>query len=97
MILNRIQKQNVIIKHVLIVETQTMWEKQASATTHNNEDNISTKSSTQHSQSSISNTWEIIANNINTTQFYNIDNDNTDETSENRKPTINEILNHIYI
>ena len=62
-----------------------------------NEDNIPTKSSTQHSQSSISNTLETITNNINSIQFLNIGNDNTDETFEHRKPTINEILNHINI
>ena len=43
--------------------------KQASTATQNNEDNISTKSSTQHSQFSISNKFEIIANNNQTTQF----------------------------
>ena len=41
------------------------------------------------------NTLEIITNITNKTHFYNIDNDNTDEPSEYRKPTINEILDHI--
>ena len=52
----------------MIVERREVQEKQAS-TTPNNEDNISTKSSTQQSQSSILNTLEISTNNINKTHF----------------------------
>ena len=44
--------------------------KQASTSKQNNEDNISTKSSTQHSQSSTSNTLDMIANNTNTIQCF---------------------------
>ena len=65
--------------------------------TPNNEDNISTKSSTQQSQSSFFYTLEILTNNINTTQFCNIDNDNTFESFEHRKPTINERLDNLHI
>ena len=70
---------------------------QPSSSTPNNEDNISTKSNTQQSQSSILNTLEIITNSITKTQFYNIDNDNTDESFEYRKPTMNDKLDHIHI
>ena len=65
----------------------------------NTEDNISTKSSMQQSQSSISNTLETITHNTNKTQFYNIDNDNDNmnEPFEHRKLTINKRLNHIHI
>ena len=56
-------------------------------------DNISTKSSTQQSQTSLLNSLHIIANNTNTTKFYNV-HDN-DENQDQRKPTINEKLDHI--
>jgi hypothetical protein len=54
-------------------------------------DNVSTKSSTQQSQTSLLNSLHIIANSTNTTKFYNID----DEEQELRKPTINEKLDHM--
>ncbi len=54
-------------------------------------DNVSTKSSTQQSQTSLLNSLHIIANSTNTTKFYNID----DEEQEQRKPTINEKLDHM--
>jgi len=85
---------------VEMLENKEFVEKtqQPSQSTPNNEDNISTKSSTQQSQSSISNTLEIITNNINQTQFYNIDNNsNMSEPFEHRKPTINGRRNHIHV
>ena len=62
-----------------------------------NKDNVSTKSSTQQSQSSILNALERITNSIYKTQFCNFDNDNADESFEHRKPTIHETLYHIHI
>ena len=55
------------------------------------------KSITQQSQSSCFNTLEIITNDNNTTLFHNIGNDNTYETFEHRKPTVNERLDNIHI
>ena len=71
------KKTKTILKHVVIVEKERRLQKKQPPLTPNNEDNVSTKSSTQQSQSSCFNTLEIITNNTNTTQFYNIDNDNT--------------------
>ena len=42
-------------------------------------------------------THEIITHDKNTTQFYSIDNDNTDEPFEHRKPTIYERFDNIHI
>ena len=65
------------------------------STKPDNEDNVSTKSSTQQSQTSLLNSLHIIANNTNTTKFYNIHDDDNDEEYEQRKPTINEKLDHM--
>jgi len=65
--------------------------------TPNNGYNISTKSSTQQSQSSCFNALEIITNNNNATQLYDVDNGNTDGALEHRKPTIIEIFDNIHI
>jgi hypothetical protein len=81
----------------MIVEQGKVVEKQQPSSTPNNGYNISTKSSIQPSQSSYFNTLEIITNNTNTTQFYKIDNDNTDQSFEHRNPTIHEILDNIHI
>ena len=98
------KKQKVIINHVLNVEIKKVQEKQVStkpdnednvSTKADNEDNVSTKSSTQQSQSSLLNSLHIIANNTNTTKFHNIGDDDNDEEQEQRKPTINEKLDHM--
>ena len=59
--------------------------------------NIIYPQSQAHNHHNILNTLEIITNNTNKTLFYNIDNDNTDESFEHRKPTINKRLYHIHI
>ena len=90
------RKPNAVIKNVMFVGMLESKELESTLVKpKNNEDNISIKSSTQDSQSSISNTSEIIANNITTIQFFTIGND-TDNMNEHRKPTIHERLNHIH-
>ena len=96
MIQSIMEKPEVIIKPAKIVERKGEVQKQQPLTP-NNEDNISTESSTQQSQSSSLNTLETLTNYTNKTQLYNIDNDNTDESFEYRKPTINERLENIHI
>ena len=59
-----------------------------------NQDNVSTKSSTHQSQTSALKSLQILTNNSNSTNFYNIGSPDYDE-SEQRKPTINEQLEHI--
>ena len=90
------KKPKVIIKPAKIVEIWELVEKQPPLTP-NNEDNISTKSSAQQSQSYFFNTLEIITNNTTTTQLFNMDNDNTDESFEHRRPTISERFDNIHI
>ena len=80
----------------MFVERREVVEKTAPLTP-NSEDNISTKSSTQQSQSSFFNTSEIITNHNDTTQFHNVCNYDTDEPFEHRKPTINARLDNIHI
>ena len=59
-----------------------------------NQDNVSTKSSTHQSQTSVLKSLQILTNNSNSTNVYNIGSPDYDE-SEQRKPTINERLEHI--
>jgi len=83
MIQSIMKKPQVITKPAKIVERREEVEKHQPLTP-NYDDSISTKSSTQQSQSSFFNTLEIITKSNNTTQFYNIANDNTDEPFEHR-------------
>ena len=62
----------------------------SSTKSDNDDDNVSCKSSTEQSHISLLNTLQVISNNTNRTGFYNINDD-----EEQRKPTINEKLDHI--
>ena len=62
----------------------------SSTKSDNDDDNVSCKSSTQQSHISLLNTLQVISNNTNRTEFYNIN-----DGEEQRKPTINEKLDHI--
>ena len=62
----------------------------SSTKSDNDDDNVSCKSSTEQSHISLLNTLQVISNNTNRTEFYNINDD-----EEQRRPTINEKLDHI--
>ena len=64
----------------------------SSTKSDNDDDNVSCKSSTEQSHISLLNTLQVISNNTNRTEFYNI---NDGDGEEQKKPTINEKLDHI--
>ena len=92
------KKQRLNLSHVMNVDIRkkpvsTKSDNQDNVSTKSdNQDNVSTKSSTHQSQTSVLNSLHILGNNSNSTNFYNI---HDEEESEQRKPTINEKLDHI--